>query len=245
MGLTEELRAAVGEPPPPTFDVDGLLAGERRRGRRVRVLGAVAATIVAVIIVTVSVVVVRGATRDSGRPVVAATPVRTNDPVVIARLNAMLARLGGPLGVSRDTRFSFKVVDRSRQNPADHSPNTWEYVATWTTPGEVFAGYVEVSPAPPVRARITCANLPHPPGYQIPCEESAGHRIDLGHGKAITANGVEFLGTLGAMGSLQTLLAYRSDGTAVVIGRAVPTGQTPDWTPLWAIAADPATSVLR
>ncbi|HEY7175831.1 MAG TPA: hypothetical protein VH442_13020, partial [Micromonosporaceae bacterium] len=76
MGLTEELRAAVGEPPPPTFDVDGLLAGERRRGRRVRVLGAVAATIVAVIIVTVSVVVVRGATRDSGRPVVAATPVR-------------------------------------------------------------------------------------------------------------------------------------------------------------------------
>jgi hypothetical protein len=243
MGLTEELRAAVGEPPPPNFDVDRLIAGERRRGRRVRVLGAVAATIVAVIVVTVSVMVVRGATHNSGRPIAAATPVRTNDPVVIARLDAMLARLGGPLGVPSGTRFSYEAGSPSGRSPVGHSPNTWDYSAKWTTPPGFFAGYVLVGPAVPTSARLTCANLPHPPGYQIPCEEAAGHRIDLGNGKTMTADGIQFLGTLGPMGSLQTLVAYRPDGTQVIIGRDVPTGQALDWTPLWAVATDPSTTV--
>jgi len=164
---------------------------------------------------------------------------------VIDHLNSMLVRVGGPLGVPAGTRFTFKTGTDAGV-PTAGRPGAWAYIARWNKPGgDALAGYVEIGVAPSASGQVTCARLPHPGGAQQTCEDSAQHRIDLGNGSKISAAGVQVDAGLGLAAHLQSLMAYRTDGAEVIVAVVVPTGQMVGWMNLWAVAADPATTVRR
>ncbi len=72
MGLTEDLHAAVADPPAPEFDIDQLMRrGRQRRTTSRTVVGLAACAAVAL---TIGGIYAATATRPTGRPLPAAAP---------------------------------------------------------------------------------------------------------------------------------------------------------------------------
>src|SRR5882757_6083943 len=114
MGLTEDLHAAVADPPVPEFDLDHLMQrGRRRRTVSRTVVGLAACAAVGLVI---GGTYAATATRPTGRPLpVAAPPLVASTPHTAApttptteeRLNAALASLPKSLHAPADGTVQF------------------------------------------------------------------------------------------------------------------------------------------
>lgn len=233
MGLTEELRAAVEEPPPQGFDLDQLIDRGHRRRIRSRALAGVA-SIVAIAVVIVGAYSVTVGWRAGGpsssfggpvpkTPVVhTSAPTKPTDEQTVARLTAALSGLPASLHVSDTATFTF----------ATGGGGAWDagyYYTAWQENG--------------VSITIDIVAEPMPSPQENACAPGSRGDPSLSCTRTINSLGVTYVVSNVKHANVQqltTIDSFHPDGTHVMIS-AVGTGKArvPSTKDLTTAAHDP------